>query len=108
MLKNILKTAIGIVLLPLLVSFSITFYEQFGNIGNIWTEAQVYFLWGVVAYCLVQLLLIKPAFLYVLGHETVHVLATWLCLGKVTSFNVSPQGGSVTTSKSNFFISLSL
>jgi hypothetical protein len=107
MFTKILKTSIGIILLPLLVSFSVTFYEQFENIGTIWTAAQVYFLWGVVAYCLIQLLLIKPAFLYVLGHESVHVLATWLCLGRVTSFNVSPQGGSVTTSKSNLFISLS-
>lgn len=107
MLKKIIKTAIGILLLPLLASFSIAFYEQFGNIDIFLTRGQQYFLRGIGTYCLIQLFLFKPVLLYVLGHEAVHVLATWLCLGKVTSFNVSSQGGSVTTSKSNLFISLS-
>lgn len=107
MLKKILKTAIGILLLPLLASFSIAFYEQFGNIDIFLTRGQQYFLGGIGAYCLIQLFLFKPAFLYVLGHEAVHVLAAWLCLAKVTSFKISSQGGSVTTSKTNLFISLS-
>ena len=71
------------------------------------TVAQKYFLFGIILYGVIQLFLFKPVYLYVLGHECVHVLATWLCLGKVTSFSVSSQGGSVSTSKSNLFISLS-
>lgn len=35
------------------------------------------------------------------------MLATWLCLGRVSSFRASPSGGGITTSKSNLFISLS-
>lgn len=107
MLKKIIKTAIGILLLPLLASFSIAFYEQFGNIDIFLTRGQQYFLWGIGTYCLIQLFLFKPAFFYVLGHEAVHVLAAWLCLGRVTSFKVSSQSGSVSTSKTNLFISLS-
>lgn len=107
MLKKVIKTVIGMLLLPLVASFSIAFYEQFGSIDIFLTRGQQYFLRGIVAYCLVQLFLFKPVFLYVMGHEAVHVLATWLCLGKVTSFKVTSGGGSVSTSKSNLFISLS-
>lgn len=107
MLKKALKTGIGILLLPLLVSVSIAFYKQFGNIEVIFTKSQQYFLCGIITYCIIQLILFKPTFIYVLGHETVHALTTWLCLGKVTSFKISSSGGSISTSKSNLFISLS-
>ena len=93
--------------MPFVASTSLALYEQFGNIDIFFTKSQQYFLVGIAAYCLIQLLLFKPVYLYVLGHESVHVLATWLCLGRVTSFEISSQGGSVTTSKSNLFISLS-
>jgi hypothetical protein len=106
-MRKAFKTAIGLIFLPLLVSFSLAFYRQFGNMETAFTEGQKYFLGGIVTYCVFQLFLFKPAYLYTLGHEAVHVLATWLCLGKVTSFKVSPSGGSVTTSKSNIFILLS-
>lgn len=107
MFKKGLKTAIGILLLPFVASVSIAFYRQFGNIDVIFTAEQQYFLWGIITYCAIQLLLFKPAFIYVLGHEAVHALATWICLGRVTSFKISPSGGSISTSKSNLFISLS-
>ena len=107
MIKKVLKTGIGILLLPLLAGTSAAFYGQFGNIEVIFTKEQQYFLWGIITYCAVQLLLFKPAFIYVLGHEAVHALATWFCLGRVTSFKISPSGGSISTSKSNLFISLS-
>ena len=54
-----------------------------------------------------HLFLFKPAYLYTLGHEITHVLATWLCGGGVKSFNVSEKGGQVQTTKSNAFINLS-
>lgn len=104
---KIFKTAIGILLLPVVAGFSVAFYRQFGNIEAVFTKGQQYFLFGIISYGLIQLFLFKPVYLYVLGHETVHVLATWLCLGRVTSFKISSQGGSVSTSKSNVFISLS-
>ena len=107
MFNKALKTVIGILFLPLVISVSTAFYSQFGNFEVIFTTAQQYFLFGIIGYGLIQLFLFKPVYIYVLGHEVVHVLATWLCLGKVTSFNVSSAGGSVSTSKSNFFISLS-
>ncbi len=107
MMRKAFKTALGIILLPIVISVSLAFYRQFGNMEVVFTKGQQYFLFGIIAYGLIQLFLFKPAYLYVLGHETVHVLATWLCLGKVTSFKVTSSGGSIQTSKSNLFISLS-
>ena len=106
-MHKILKSAIGILLLPLVAGFSVAFYKQFGNIEVAFTMGQQYFLLGIITYGLIQLFLFKPVYLYVLGHEAVHVLATWLCLGRVKSFKISSRGGSVSTTKSNFFISLS-
>ncbi len=106
-MRKAFKTAVGMIFLPLVISVSLAFYRQFGNMEIVFTEGQKYFLGGIATYCLIQLLLFKPAYFYTLGHETVHVLATWLCLGRVTSFRVSSAGGSVSTSKSNLFILLS-
>ncbi|MEA3305513.1 MAG: hypothetical protein U9R52_01710, partial [Candidatus Omnitrophota bacterium] len=60
MAKETLKTFIGITLLPFVASVSIVFYRQFGNIGAAWTSSQQYFISGIVAYCLIQLFLVKP------------------------------------------------
>ncbi|MFC1480211.1 hypothetical protein ACFL5Y_02040 [Candidatus Omnitrophota bacterium] len=82
------------------------FYRQISGIGSYSSVLHVLER-GVLAYLLFHVLVIRPAYLYVLGHEFVHVLATWLCGGKIVSFNVTPSGGSVVTSKTNFFIELS-
>ncbi|MBN1871456.1 MAG: hypothetical protein JW800_02680 [Candidatus Omnitrophica bacterium] len=106
-MRRSIKTIIGILLLPLVVSVSRAFYGQFGNIDIFLSKGQQYFLLGIGTYCFIQLFIFKPVYVYVLGHEAMHALATWICLGKVTSFKVSTDGGSITTSKSNLFISLS-
>ena len=62
---------------------------------------------GFFAYPVFHIIFFRPVYIYALGHEVVHVLATWLCGGKVTSFNVSQAGGNITTTKNNLFISLS-
>lgn len=62
---------------------------------------------GFFAYPIFHIVVMKPMYIYTWGHEIVHVMATWLSGGKVTSFHVSRGGGSVTTTKSNLFITLS-
>ncbi|MBL7071121.1 MAG: hypothetical protein ISS26_02980 [Candidatus Omnitrophica bacterium] len=106
-MRKTVKTVIGILLLPFVISFSKSFYSQFGNIDVFLSMGQQYFLFGIGIYCFIQLFLFKPVYAYVLGHETVHALAAWLCFGKVTSFKASSAGGSISTSKNNIFISLS-
>ncbi len=104
---EIAKTIVGLFFLPVVASVSITFYKQFGSLGGPWSMEQQYFMMGVIAYCFMHLVIFKPSYIYVFGHESVHALAAWLCLSKVKSFKVSPNGGSVSTSKNNLFIALS-
>lgn len=104
---EIAKTIVGLFFLPIVVSVSITFYQEFDGLGMPWSVEQQYFMIGVITYCFIHLVIFKPSYIYTFGHESVHALATWLCLGQVKSFKVSSNGGSVSTSKNNIFISLS-
>ena len=105
MFNRILKVFVGVLLIPASISFSVSLFNQLSNIQNL-QNSQGYFLYGLAAYAFLHLIVFKPVYLYVLGHELMHVIATWLCGGKVSSFHVSSKGGSVKTSKSNFFIAL--
>jgi len=57
--------------------------------------------WGVIF-----LLLPKPMWIYVFGHELTHALWTWIFGGQVKKMKVSSEGGHVVISKSNFLIAL--
>ncbi len=103
---EIAKTIVGLFFLPIVVSVSVTFYQEFDGLGMPWSVEQQYFMIGVITYCFMHLVVFKPSYIYVFGHESVHALATWLCLGQVKSFKVSSNGGSISTSKNNIFISL--
>jgi hypothetical protein len=106
MIKKIFKTIFGLLLLPVAIGTARAFYTQISDI-SIFSGILRLIERGVLAYLVFHLLIIRPVYLYVLGHECVHVLATWLCGGHVVSFNVTPSGGNVVTSKTNFFIELS-
>jgi hypothetical protein len=57
--------------------------------------------WGVIF-----LLLPRPMWIYVFGHELTHVLWTWIFGGQVKKLKVSSAGGHVVVSKTNFVITL--
>jgi hypothetical protein len=61
---------------------------------------------GVACWGVIFLLLPKPMWIYVFGHELTHALWTWLFGGKVKNMKVSSQGGHVLISKTNFLIAL--
>lgn len=105
-MNRFLKYFIGLIALPAVWIFSKEFYSEICRIGFSGTNIN-FFLWGIIAYMLMHILFFKPNYLYTLGHESIHVLATWVCGGHISSFHVSDGGGSVTTSKTNFFIELS-
>jgi len=87
------------------VAVSIAFTGQLGQIEE-FEGLPAYFLNGVVIYLIIHLVLYKPNYFYVLGHEIAHALATFVCGGQIRSFRVSARGGGVLTTKSNFFIAL--
>lgn len=106
MFFKILKTVTGILLLPLAVGVWRAFYLQISGIAfNSGTLLLIER--GVLFYLLFHVFIIQPIYLYVLGHEVVHVLATWMTGGRVVSFKIASSGGNVVTSKTNFFIELS-
>ena len=93
--------------MPIAVGISVTFFQQLGHMRSAKYSNSQFFLWGVVAYIGMHLFLFKPQYLYTVGHEITHAVSTWLCGGKVTSFRIAKEGGQVTTTKNNFFITLS-
>ena len=105
MLLRIIKVLIGILLLPVTVAVTLAFSGQLSQIQEFQGLAG-YFLKGVIIYLIMHLILYKPNYFYVLGHEIAHALATLVCGGRVSSFSVSGRGGGVLTTKSNFFIAL--
>ena len=73
-----------------------------GKADVIW----VAMLAGAGCWLAIYLLLPKPMWVYVFGHELTHVLWTWLSGGKVKKFKASAEGGHVLVTKSNFFVAL--
>ena len=105
MVKIVLKFIVGILAVPVAYAATNAFYNNFILIKEVAANLH-YFVWGIVSYSLLHLLFYKPAYLYVLGHEAVHAGVAWLFGGKIKSFKVSEEGGSVATDKSNFIIEL--
>lgn len=106
MIARFFKTIIAILLLPILIGTFKSFFVQISNI-SLFSDSFRLLERGILVYLFFHVLVARPVYMYVLGHEFVHVLATWLCGGKIVSFSVTPSGGSVVTSKTNFFIELS-
>lgn len=76
-----------------------------------WMSEPVWFTaLGVLAMVLLKFSLIADKvllFAYVLGHELTHAIAALLCGGRVSGFNIGPDGGYVETDADNLFIALS-
>jgi hypothetical protein len=106
-LKKLLGVFIGVFFIPLTITVSKAFYHQLSRIALLENQNQTWFLLGVVSYVIVHLFLFKMNYVYNLGHEVVHVISTWLSFGRAKNMKVSDKGGSVQTTKSNFFINIS-
>ncbi|MFA5146713.1 MAG: hypothetical protein WC515_05010 [Candidatus Omnitrophota bacterium] len=106
MVKILIKFVIGVLIVPAAVGVTMAFYNNILLIKEL-ARSLNYFLYGISAYVVLHILFYKPTYLYVLGHEAVHAGVAWLFGGKIKSFKVSDEGGSVTTDKSNIIIELS-
>lgn len=123
MFKRTLKLFLGIISIPVCIAASVSLYDQLIQIKVI-SYNQKYFISGIIAYLIIHIAFFKPEYLYpvrnstkavgksisngvyILGHEVMHVIATWISKGRVNSLKVSSKGGMVTTTKSNLFIAL--
>jgi len=59
-----------------------------------------------MCWLVVFLLLPRPMWLYVFGHEFTHALWIWLFGGRVKRIKVASRGGHVISNKTNFLIAL--
>jgi hypothetical protein len=105
MIKRAFKITIGIIMLPASYAFAHNLFKQLSSISS-FGNAERYFFYGIASYVIIHIVFFKPNYIYVLGHESLHAIATWICGGKVTSFRVSSSGGSIETTRSNFFVAL--
>ena len=104
MLKWI-KLVIAIVLLPVCAGAAMALVKVLGATGGadvVWVPL----LAGASCWLVIFLLLPKPMWVYVFGHELTHALWAWLFGGEVKRLKVSSSGGHVVVSKSNFLIIL--
>lgn len=104
-MKKLLKFLLGLAVIPIAVTGSVSLYHQLALVSGL-SQNQSYFLAGIGIYLVIHSLFYKPVYLYIVGHEMSHALFTWFCGGRVKSFRATFKGGSVVSTKSNFFITL--
>jgi len=99
------KTILAILLLPVCCGEAWAFSRVVrlsGHADTLW----VALFSGAACWLVIYLLLPKPMWVYVLGHELTHALWTWLLGGRVKKFKASAKGGHVVITKNNFIIAL--
>ncbi|SRR5258708_324310 len=99
------KTILALLLTPLCVGgvwALLMVLRASGDADTTWVPA----LSGAACWVAIYLLLPKPMWAYVFGHELTHALWTWLFGGRVKQFKASAKGGHVIVTKNNFAIAL--
>ena len=99
------KLLVGIALLPVCVGTAKAVWlvlSRTGQADRVWLPM----LAGAACWIVVFLLLPKPMWVYVFGHELTHAVWTWIFGGSVKKFKAGPDGGHVVTTKSNFCVVL--
>ncbi|MCD6050215.1 MAG: hypothetical protein K0Q55_1618 [Verrucomicrobia bacterium] len=100
-----MKFLIALLLIPFCIGTTQALWRVIQAAGasqNFW----VAFFAGVLCWIVVFLLLPRPMWLYVVGHEMTHAIWTWVFGGRVKKMKVTSKGGHVIITKSNFVISL--
>jgi hypothetical protein len=99
------KFIFGILLLPVCLGTTQALWKvlfAFGQADRVWLPM----LAGAACWVVIFLLLPKPMWIYVFGHELTHAIWTWIYGGQVKRFKASSEGGHVITTKNNFVIAL--
>ena len=100
-----IKFIIAILLLPVCAGAAMALLKVLRACGGADTT-WVPLLAGAACWIVIFLLLPKPMWIYVFGHELTHALWTWLFGGEVKKMKVTSSGGHVVISKTNFVIAL--
>jgi hypothetical protein len=100
-----LKVLIGLLLLPPCIGAVAALARVLavsGRATHFWVAAAG----GAACWLSVYVLLPRPTWMYVFGHELTHALWTWLFGGRVKRFRVGSRGGHVVVTRSNSLIAL--
>jgi hypothetical protein len=99
------KMLLGILLLPVCLGTAQALWKVLfasAAADRVWLPM----LAGAACWVVIFLLLPKPMWIYVFGHELTHAVWTWIFGGRVKRFQAASHGGQVITTKSNFIIAL--
>lgn len=99
------KTIIAILLLPVCLGAAKALWmviHASGDASTTWIPL----LAGAACWVAIYLLLPKPMWVYVFGHELTHAVWAWIFGAQVKKFKASSSGGHVVITKSNFVIAL--
>jgi len=99
------KTTIAVLLLPLCVGSTQALFmvlRASGSADVVWVPM----LAGAACWLVIYLLLPRPMWVYVFGHELTHAIWTWAFGGRVKKFKATSTGGHVVVTKNNFIITL--
>lgn len=101
------KTIFALALLPVCLGAGWALWLIFGALSTadksaIWVALAA----GAGCWLAIYLLLPKPMWAYVFGHELTHALWVWIMGGRVKKFSASANGGQVVVTKNNFLIAL--
>jgi hypothetical protein len=99
------KLIVAILLLPLCAGSALALgrvLQAAGGADVVWVPM----IAGAACLLVVLVLLPKPMWLYVVGHELTHAVWTWLFGGRVKRFRATSHGGHVVVTRNNFLIAL--
>jgi hypothetical protein len=99
------KFLFGILLLPVCLGTAQALYRLIAS-APFSDHVLLPMLAGAACWVVIFLLLPKPMWIYVFGHELTHAVWTWVYGGQVKRFKAGSDGGHVVTTKSNFVIAL--
>jgi len=108
--KGALRLLIGIALLPACIGATQAVLNAAGAVtrsSSSFSMASIALFCGYLIWIALWILLPRPARSYVLAHELTHAVVALLCGADVSRIKVTENGGYVSLSKSNIWITLS-
>jgi len=99
------KMVIAVLLLPVCLGAASALWMVIRTSGSA-DATWVPFLAGAASWIIIYLILPRPMWIYVVGHELTHALWAWIMGGSVKRFRATSSGGHVVLSRSNFLIAL--
>ena len=106
-IQRVSRWSLAIALLPLLWTLVSQLAHMVDNVAAEGVKSWWRYLAGAGGYLLVERLVARPMWLYVVGHELTHAFSGLLSGAKIYSLRAGSHGGEVRLSKSNGFIALS-